>query len=79
LFEQEATTVDIASNGARLRGITRQLDTRSILAIQHHGKRARFQVAWLGATGTDMSYQVGLQLVDEGKQLWETAASSSGD
>ncbi|MGA2991064.1 MAG: sensor domain-containing diguanylate cyclase [Candidatus Korobacteraceae bacterium] len=72
-FEQQTMTVDIAENGARVHGIAHLLDTRSILALQYHGKRARFRVAWLGGAGTPLSSQVGLQLVDEGKQFWEIA------
>ena len=70
LFEQETTTVDIARGGARLQGITVRR-VGSILAIKHQNNRARFRVAWRAAASGPAFGQLGLQLLDEGRNMWE--------
>jgi diguanylate cyclase (GGDEF)-like protein len=70
LFEHEARTVDITTTGARLEGITRPLQKGCIVGIQHANSKARYRVAWIGADGTVVQNQIGLQLVDSGKLIW---------
>jgi diguanylate cyclase (GGDEF)-like protein len=70
LFEHEARTVDITTTGARLEGITRPLQKGCIVGIQHAISKARYRVAWIGADGTVVQNQIGLQLVDSGKLIW---------
>jgi diguanylate cyclase (GGDEF)-like protein len=75
MFAQETTTLDISKRGARVHGFTNTLEIGDILAIQHENRRARFRIAWLGAVGTPVASQVGLQLIDETKQLWQNIES----
>jgi diguanylate cyclase (GGDEF)-like protein len=70
LFEHEAVTVDITTTGARLEGITGPLQKGCIVGIQHAISKARYRVAWVGAEGTEVQSQIGLQLVDSGKLIW---------
>ena len=70
LFEHEAVTVDITTTGARLEGVTGSLEKGCIVGIQHAISKARYRVAWVGAEGTLVQNQIGLQLVDNGKLIW---------
>jgi diguanylate cyclase (GGDEF)-like protein len=70
LFEHQAMTVDITTTGARLEGTARPLQKGCIVGIQHAISKARYRVAWVGAGGTLVQNQIGLQLVDSGKLIW---------
>jgi hypothetical protein len=69
-FEHQAMTVDITTTGARLEGTARPLQKGCIVGIQHAISKARYRVAWVGAGGTQVQNQIGLQLVDSGKLIW---------
>ncbi len=71
LFEHEATTIDITTTGARLEGNIRPLQKGCIVGIQHAISKARYRVAWVGDGSTSVPNQIGLQLVDSGKLIWD--------
>jgi diguanylate cyclase (GGDEF)-like protein len=70
LFEHEAITIDITTTGARLEGITGPLQKGCIVGIQHAISKARYRVVWVGAEGSLVQNQIGLQLIDSGKLIW---------
>ena len=70
LFEGAALTVNVTKQGARLRATTPPLEIGSIVAVRHNDNRARFRVAWLGEAGTPTYGELGLQLVDRGRNIW---------
>ena len=70
LFEHQAMTVDITTTGARIEGTASPLHKGCIVGIQHAISKARYRVAWVGAGGTRVQNQIGLQLVDSGKLIW---------
>ena len=43
-FIQQAKTLDISACGARLSGVTLQIDPGSVVCIQFGNRKARFQV-----------------------------------
>lgn len=68
-FIQEAKTLDISSVGARISGITFQLDPGSVLSIQLGDRKARFQVLWVGEPGTEREGEVGLKCIEVGTHV----------
>jgi diguanylate cyclase (GGDEF)-like protein len=70
LFEHEAMTVDLTTTGARLEGITGLLQKGCVVGVQHAISKARYRVTWVGAEGTLVQNQIGLQLIDSGKLIW---------
>lgn len=68
-FTQEARTLDISSVGARISGITFQLDPGSILCIQLGDRKARFQVLWVGEPGSEREGEIGLKCIEVGTHI----------
>jgi len=68
-FVQEAKTLDISSVGARISGITFQLDPGSILSIQLGDRKARFQVLWVGEPGSEREGEIGLKCIEVGTHI----------
>lgn len=66
-FLQNTFTMEIASRGARLRGLP-PLVTDSILLLECEGKRARYRVVWIG----EKQYEghVGLECVDTDQSIF---------
>ncbi|MGA2989652.1 MAG: GGDEF domain-containing protein [Candidatus Korobacteraceae bacterium] len=73
LFEQDATTMDITTVGARLKGITHRLERGCVVGIKHQNSKARFRVKWVGAERSQAQGQIGVRLLDEGKLIWGMA------
>ncbi|MGA2992521.1 MAG: hypothetical protein ABSD88_18790, partial [Candidatus Korobacteraceae bacterium] len=73
MFEDGAATIDITTTGARLSGITQDLQRGYILEVKHRSHRARYVVKWVGEKGTVEEGQAGLQLIDQGKLIWGRA------
>ncbi|MGA2989634.1 MAG: response regulator [Candidatus Korobacteraceae bacterium] len=65
-FMEQAQTLDISSAGIRLIGVSSEVAPGSILAVQQGGRRARFQVLWVGDSGSDLAGHIGLQCVEVG-------------
>ncbi len=65
-FTQQARTLDISSGGARISGITFELEPGSILSVQLANRKARFEVLWVGETGTDREGEIGLKCIEVG-------------
>jgi CheY-like chemotaxis protein len=65
-FTQEAKTLDISPCGARIAGITFEIDPGSVLSIQLANRKARFQVLWVGEAGSDREGEIGLKCIEVG-------------
>jgi hypothetical protein len=69
-FVQEAITVDIANNGARVRGVDQLRTAGEIVGVQYETAKGRFKVVWIGEEGTDKQGQIGLLKLDLGDPPW---------
>jgi len=77
VFSQNARTLDIASNGARLFGVTAALERGFIVGLQCGNMRARFMVVWVGEVGSPREGQIGLRAAENG--IWSVALPRASD
>jgi PilZ domain-containing protein len=70
---QLAHTLDITSNSARMAGLQLQVEPGEVIEVQRGALRAKFQVFWVGATGTPLEGQIGTQCIVAGKNIWGIA------
>jgi len=77
VFSQNARTLNIATNGARIFGVTAALERGFIVGLQCGNMRARFMVVWVGEPGTPREGQVGLRMAENG--LWSVALPRAAD
>lgn len=71
VFSQSVKTLNIATSGARLYGVTADLEPGFIVGVQCGNMRARFMVVWIGEKGTPSEGQVGLRTAKNG--IWSVA------
>ena len=71
VFSQNARTLNIATNGARIFGVTAALERGFIVGLQCGNMRARFMVVWVGEKGTSREGQIGLRAAENG--IWSVA------
>ena len=76
-FSRTARTIEISGNGARLDGIS-FLKPDEVIGVQYGEQKARFQVAWVGAVGTEEEGQIGIVSVEPGRCLWSQAVQDKG-
>jgi hypothetical protein len=69
LYRQEATTVDVSTKGARLRGVDVPLHRGCVLQLRRdeNVEPVRFRVMWVAAAESE----IGIQLLDTGRQVWD--------
>jgi len=77
VFSQNVKTLDIATNGARLFGVTASLERGFIVGLQCGNMRARFMVMWVGEVGSSREGQVGLRAAQNG--IWSVALPRASD
>ncbi|HEX3587123.1 MAG TPA: PilZ domain-containing protein [Candidatus Angelobacter sp.] len=77
VFSQNARTLDIAINGARLFGVTAALERGFIVGLQCGNMRARFMVVWVGEKGSSREGQIGLRAAENG--IWSVALPRASD
>src|SRR5215813_5659320 len=77
VFSQNVKTLNIAASGARLYGVTAQLERGFIVGLQCGNMRARFMVVWVGEKGTAREGQIGLRVAENG--LWSVAMPRAAD
>ncbi|HEX8926792.1 MAG TPA: hypothetical protein VF786_13425 [Terriglobales bacterium] len=70
VFEEEATTIDVTTTGARLRGVTRSLHRGCVIGIRHKNSSARYRVTWVGPSENGVEHEIGVQLLEGGKFIW---------
>src|SRR5437764_13762498 len=71
VFSQNVKTLNIATSGARLCGVTAELERGFIVGLQCGNMRARFMVVWVGEKGSSQEGQVGLAVARNG--IWSVA------
>jgi hypothetical protein len=69
LYRQDATTVDVSTNGARLRGVDVPLHRGCVLQLRRdeNAEPVQFRVMWVAAAESE----IGIQLIDTGRQIWD--------
>jgi len=77
VFSQNVKTLNIATSGARLCGVTAALERGFIVGLQCGNMRARFMVVWVGEKGSSREGQVGLRVAENG--LWSVAMPRASD
>lgn len=77
VFSQNAKTLNIATNGARIFGVTAELEPGFIVGLQCGNMRARFMVVWVGEKGSSREGQVGLRAAENG--IWSVALPRASD
>src|SRR5215467_10334598 len=77
VFSQNVRTLNIAASGARLFGVTAELERGFIVGLQCGNMRARFMVVWVGEKGTAREGQIGLRVAENG--LWSVAMPRAAD
>ena len=77
VFSQNAKTLNIATSGARIFGVTADLERGYIVGLQCGNMRARFMVVWVGEKGSPREGQVGLRVAENG--LWSVALPRASD
>jgi hypothetical protein len=77
VFSQSAKTLNIATSGARIFGVTAALERGYIVGLQCGNMRARFMVVWVGEKGSPREGQVGLRVAENG--LWSVALPRASD
>jgi len=68
-FHQAAVTVDISLSGARITGLTAQLNPGDIVGLQSSGEKCRFKVSWILKNG-DGTFSIGLNCLERGASPW---------
>jgi hypothetical protein len=69
-FEELAHTLDIAPHGARLGAIRHQLKMGTTIVVQYRQHRLHCRVIWLRLLEGTKEYQVGVELLEKGKDVW---------
>ena len=69
-FHQAATTVDVSHSGARVTGLTAQLNPGDIVGLQSSGEKCRFKVSWI-SRNRDSTFQIGLHCIEMGSSPWK--------
>lgn len=77
VFSQSAKTLNIATSGARIFGVTADLERGYIVGLQCGNMRARFMVVWVGEKGSPREGQLGLRVAENG--LWSVALPRASD
>src|SRR6266404_4682600 len=70
---QMVTTRDISRHGARLEGIEREFTPGEIIPLSYRNNKARFQVSWMGDARTNRAGDMGVQIIDPAKCIWDAA------
>jgi hypothetical protein len=68
--KQLAHTLDVTETSARLGGLRMLLELGEVIEIQRGGRKAKFEVYWMGTPGTELEGQAGVRGLDPGKSIW---------
>ncbi len=69
-FEELAHTLDITPHGARLGAIRHQLKMGTTILVQYRQHKLHCRVVWLRLLEGTKEYQVGVELLVNGKDTW---------
>jgi hypothetical protein len=67
-----ACTYDISAHGARVTGLRSVKTAGDIVVIERGRNKAYCRIVWIGAPGSALSQQFGVQCVEAQRTLWET-------
>jgi PilZ domain len=70
-----ARTVDVSQHGARICGVSDWDAAGEIIGVRYGTEKARFRIVWVGAAGSTLEGQIGLQCLETGKYIWEAASA----
>jgi hypothetical protein len=62
--------LDTSQSSARIGGLSSPLEAGEIIELQLGSNQARFQVVWMGASGSAMASQAGLRSLEPAKNIW---------
>ena len=68
-FNQEARTLDITREGARIDGLP-AIAAGETIGVQYGDAKARYKVIWVGEAGGNKEGQIGVQVVEPGPSVW---------
>ena len=71
------STLDISKSGARLKGIKHWDYPGEIIGVRHGAEKARFRIVWVGAPGTSIDGQIGVQCIESGRYIWGVVPPST--
>lgn len=73
VFSENVVTVDISRSGAKLKGVQARIKPGEIIGITHGAHKSRFQVKWVGQSGTPRAGQIGVMNATPEKYIWDVA------
>lgn len=68
--KQLAHTLDVTRTSARLGGLNLVLDAGEVIEIRRGAIKARFEVVWVGASGSALDGQAGVRTQEPSKDIW---------
>ena len=78
VFSENAFTMDISRNGAKLGGVKVRIKPGEIIGISHGKNKNRFHVVWAGQPGTPQAEQIGVSSISPEKHIWDLALPDAG-
>jgi len=71
-----ARTVDVSRHGARVCGVSGWDVPGETIGVRCGMEKARFRIVWVGSDGSRLAGQIGLQCLEIGKYIWDSAPSN---
>jgi hypothetical protein len=71
VFSENVVTVDVSQSGAKLKNLQVRIKPGEIVGITHGTSKSRFEVKWVGQSGTPRAGQIGVLNSTPGKYIWE--------
>jgi hypothetical protein len=71
-----AHTIDLTESSARLGGLNVMLTPGEVVEIKRKAQKAKFQVVWMGESGTAMEGQAGFNSLEPDRSIWGVELSS---
>jgi hypothetical protein len=78
-FSQLAHTLDITSSGARVGGMRALLNSRDVVWLQCRHRKAQFRVVWTGRPGGSREHQVGIECIEQLRNIWGLELEGEGE
>lgn len=69
-FNILAHTLNVSATGARIGGVKVGLSVGEAVTLQYKQLRALFKVVWIGRPGDRTEQQIGIQLLEQDRQIW---------
>ena len=71
-FTEKVEIANVSLSGARMKRIPTQLRLGDVVAVEHAGKKAAFQVVWIGKKGSAHEGEAGIFCLEPAKLIWGT-------